>query len=338
MDEQRINIGIVTHNRPVLLKKCLDSVLHASNSLNIKICVIINGFCPSSDLVLQEYPQIETIKLKTPLNPGRARNQIIDHIDNGWICFLDDDVELPEDYFQTAMEFFKLHTEINIFGGPDLAPQKPTAFQQSLALAQMTFLASAHTRYRHGGSSSQDPIYHFSKTGEELILCNLWVHSRIFLKTNIRFPNDYKRNEENILIHRLKRQGEVFVFIHKMKVFHFKKNSFKSLYQAIASSSYHRTKSFFDFPDSFHPLYLIPSLFVLYLASLCFRSDQIYLAPLILYFILSFTSSFFVILSQKKPYRFIGRVMILQVFINLSYGLGMLLAVIKESALRLQRP
>lgn len=338
MNDQRINIAIVSYNRPILLKKCLTSVMKASHNLETKYFVTINGFCPSSDLVLQEFPMVEKINLNSPENPSAARNKIIDRIEHGWICFLDDDVEVPENYFQIGLEFSKLYPEINIFGGPDVAPLKPTTFQLSLTLAQMTFLASAHTRYRHGAGGDKDKNpYRFSKSGEELILCNMWINSLLLQTSKIRFPPSYKRNEENVMIYHLKKQGYTFGFLRHMKVFHFKKNSFQSLYQAIISSSYYRTKSFFDFPDSFHPLYLIPSIFIIYLVSLIFRYDEIYIAPLWLYIFLSFSSSFFLVWREEKPYRFIGRVMILQVFINLSYGIGMLWALVRESALRLRQ-
>lgn len=321
----------MTYNRAKLLKKCLESLkasLENSPSISSDIVIVVNGNCPSTDVLLKEYPFVHSHNLKNSVTPAKARNIAVSQVRGGWICFLDDDVEVPNHYFAQAQDFLLENKEYQIFGGPDLAPNQPTAFQEALALAQKTWLMSAHTRYRHGSINDSNVI--ISSTDQEFILCNLWIHSDVFKNSKILFPENYLRNEENVLLHQLGQKGYSFAFLPSLYVHHYKKDSFKQLFYAVFKSGSFRVKSFFDYPKSFHPLYLVPAFFIIYLAMIVYSEQALISTPLYLYLIISFLSSLVVTIENKKAYKIVGRVMIIQIFVNIVYGLGALAGLTKE--------
>ena len=147
-----------------------------------------------------------------------ARNYALSKASPGeWILFLDDDVQLPPDYFSKAMETLKQH-EPDVLGGPDICAPDATAFQRAYAFCQGHPLVTGHTHQRHRQSDGG------VKTADErnLTLCNLWIKREIF-EQGLRFPENYPRNEENVLLHQLQKAGKKILYAPDLAITHYKK-------------------------------------------------------------------------------------------------------------------
>lgn len=308
-------IIIPTFGRPVLLKSCLDSIF--GQVKEIEVIVIVNGVDEDTQKLLKNYPVIVITSKK--VTPGEARNQGIKIAQGDIIGFLDDDIELCENYFTNLDACLKKYPLANVVGGPDQTFPLANNWEKVIGLTLMSPLATAKTSNRHCRSEIE-----VSNANEEyLILCNLWAKRDVFEKENFSFDHRFFRNEENILLFHLKAANKQLIYTPSFYVYHHRKSNLKSLFGAVSSSGFFRSLSFFYYPQqvSFH--YMVPSLFVLYLISLIFFHQKILLLPMMVYIFLNVLISFRISLTNKSLMCFMG-IIFTQFVINIAYGFGFL--------------
>ncbi len=300
-----ISVIIVTHQRPQTLDFCLKSLLQQKSVSEFELLVVLNGPDEASAKFLRQQ-NIEFIALEKRMTPAGARNLAAQKSQCKWLLFLDDDVILPRDYFKKALPH--LEKRIEILGGPDQTPPEADEFEQALGLALSSPLATAHTHKRHYKGKGNEE-------GNEgkFILCHLWILRETFLSAF--FDERFFRNEENVLLHVLK--DKPMLYSPDLFVYHQRKANFFKLSPAVFSSGRHRMRSFFLYPDSFKPLYLVPLFFVFYLLSLIFLSQIWALLPLVVFFLLSLFFAF-----KRGGFSLGPMILSYQIFINLSYALG----------------
>ncbi|MBE0470370.1 MAG: glycosyltransferase family 2 protein [Methyloprofundus sp.] len=123
--QQKITIVICTHNRSNLLLNAIHSISDA-NSLtdqDISILVIANA---CSDDTLIKLKELKEQGVRFPLSfaveptPGKsfALAHAINLIDDGFICFIDDDQRVDKNYLQAILNAIHKHPEISFFCGP----------------------------------------------------------------------------------------------------------------------------------------------------------------------------------------------------------------------------
>jgi glycosyltransferase involved in cell wall biosynthesis len=306
-----LSIIIITHNREQLLTELLEDIYSELSTAQV---IVINN---SSKEISLKNPNTLLIN-KVHSTPGEARNTGIKAAVNDWILFLDDDVKIPIDYFKDALGFISKSCDAyDIIGGPDQTPPRSSLFSQCLGLCLKSPMTTAKTRHRH----SRQNIDITSGDEKNLILCNLWVKRQFIEKNRLRFNKGFFRNEENILITEALRKGARALYKPSLYVYHYRKSNFLSLARSTFSSGRYRAKSFFYARELFDPLFLVPTIWVLYLASLSFLNFPYKLLPLYLYLILSLGYS--AKIAAGNPIK-LGIIMGYQVFINILYGLGVL--------------
>lgn len=256
----KVSIIILTHHRLDLIKKCLESIwLQNPHSFDLEIISMINGLDVDTlryfDQVKFEHPNFIYFQNPVGLRVGEARNQIINKAKGDYLCFIDDDIELPKNYFQTASMLMETYENLDVFGGPDQTKKTASDFQLILGEVMKSFLAMGPTAKRHNVKGKD------TTEGSEinLILCNLWMKRSLF-KENFHFPKDYIRGEENILLGQLKKSGKSLIYSPKLLVYHERKNSIKKLVRATYYSGQFRSYGFFDESSTFRWYFLIPQL------------------------------------------------------------------------------
>jgi len=273
-----ITVIIPTKQRWDQLYSCLTSLFEADHA-EFDLTVLIGVHLPddtTSTLCHKHFSGVKTFEFDQTLTPGEIRNQLIQHTKPDFFLFLDDDIILPKNYFLEAKSHFRKNT--TVFGGPDLIPPDASFFQIALGLAQMSPMISAHTRSRHGTLFNPN---NRMATEHDFILCNLWIHSKVFYRWQLHFPFGFKRNEENILLHQIKKRSQQFFFSDKLFVYHQKKKDIFSLIRAVYTSGVCRMRGLVQFPASFSPLFLVPLFFLIYLfLLLTLRSSFILAIPL----------------------------------------------------------
>lgn len=229
------------------------------------------------------------------LRVGEARNQIIEKSTGKYLCFIDDDIELPNNYFVKAKSIISNNKNVDVFGGPDQTKENASDFQLILGEVMKSFFAMGPTAKRHRS------IGHCVESGNEinLILCNLWMKKSIF-NEGYNFPRNYIRNEENILLGQLKRNNKSLIYSSDLIVFHERKNSIKKLTRATYYSGVFRTYGFFDESTTFQWYFLIPQILLLLLVLSLFMSVKLSGLLVILYLMLITFKSMSIALKLKK--------------------------------------
>jgi len=317
------SVIIVTYKRPSALKLCLDSLQKYSGHFSGQIIVVINGEDKESELLLEDW-NCQVVILKKSKSPAQARNLAAHFAQNPWLLFLDDDIQIPASYFSVAHEIFKKYpTGLDIFGGPDHTPLEANQFEQALGLALSSPMATAHTFKRHQSKGDLE-----KGSESKFILCHLWIRREIFKTVN--FDERFVRNEENVLLFNLARSK--MLYSPELFVYHKRKAEFIKLFPAVFSSGAHRIKSFFLYPKSFNPVYLLPLLFLFYIASLTFIKADWFSFPLTVFMIVSLFYSF------KRGGITLGPIVLsYQLFINVAYALGTAWGIIDNTFFRLSK-
>lgn len=251
-----LQVVILTYQRHTLLQKCIDSVLKARQCADQRIGVeiIINGEGDSSNEFLLPYQnQVDfrvQAKPRAP-NPGEARNQIESDICAEWICFLDDDVEVPETFFKDFFELSK-NSEHGVWGGANLTPLGSQYFQTLSGYWLASYWGAAKSAQRYFERSSVQAEI------AELTLCNLFVRSDIFKQ--VLFPKGFVCAEEVMLLHEIQKQGIRFGTSEKLRVWHHRRD-YRQFYQQIYKYAWGRGQCLYQGVGSFY--HCIPSLFAI---------------------------------------------------------------------------
>ena len=315
-----LSIIIVTFKRVQLLQRCLRSVEQSLNRTTDKIIIVVNGKDLETEQWLNAQGEHYTIlKLNDRLPPACARNVALKEAQGDFVVFLDDDVTVPEHYFAEGERILARYPEIDVFGGPDQSDRSADFYEKTLGLALTSPLATASTRSRHMKNSRN----HIGAGERKLILCNMWARLSLFCQENFVFDGRFYRNEENVLLFQLKKADKKMAYFSNLFVYHKRKAHLLNLMRAVFNSGRYRMRSFIIYPRSFSPIYLIPALFVLYLAILPFGNEFWQYLPAIMYLFLNLSFAIFLGIRSKSM-KSIPLVCLYQLVISLSYGMGLL--------------
>lgn len=313
-----VSIIIITSKRIQLLKNLLHQIKESFKES--EVIIVVNNDEPKEYQHLKEQFPFHWL-IGNYKTPGTARNAGIKASYGKWVLFLDDDVELPENFHQQAQIIFnELAHNVVVIGGPDQSPPKASYFSQALNLALSSPMATAHTRLRHSSNVSS------VRSGDEtnLILCNLWVKKEFIKNHAIEFNEHLFRNEENLFITQVLGPNGTIMYHPELFVYHYRKTQVNQLFRAVFSSGLHRIKSTLFSRDLFSALFLVPALLVLYLLGLPLLSEVPYgLVPLKVYLTLSLVISLKIGSGLYWPL-----VLFYQIFINIAYGFGIIVGLL----------
>lgn len=261
----KVTVVLLTHHRLKQVKLCLESIfLNKTDLFEIEIIALVNGKDEKTESYIKsvdrDYENFKYITLEESIPVGEARNEIINKSESEFLCFLDDDVEIPKNYFFSAEKIVKEYPNIDVFGGPDQAKKNGNEFQRILSEVMKSFFAMGPTRLRHTN-------VHRNELGSEinLILCNLWMRKSLF-DEGFGFPKGYIRNEENILMAKLSKAGKKLRYFSDLTVFHERKQSVKKLIRVTYLSGKFRTIGFFDESSTLNIWFFVPQVYMLSLA------------------------------------------------------------------------
>lgn len=116
-----ISIVILTRNRKLLLKNCLDSLIF-NKKLNYKILVVDNNSSDGTQVLLKQYKSVSIINNKQNLGVARARNIGIKRLKSDYIVFMDDDAFIEKDSFSKIIHFLQKNKKVGIIGPKILYP------------------------------------------------------------------------------------------------------------------------------------------------------------------------------------------------------------------------
>lgn len=221
-----VSIVFLSSHNLNLTKVCVDSVTKALTRAapeGFKCEIIVGYQCEERGRELKRLYQNYTAthfnlsQVPPNLHPPQARNFLLKlrSPDCKWILFVDDDVEIPPNFFVEFTRLKKLWPDATLFGGPNLTP----AYQKGLARDSGWLLASplnfvCRNRYGRGREGVR-------RSARDFILCNLFVRADISPEFALSLP----LGEELGLIRRLIEKGAICIYSPNLAVFHFRRET-----------------------------------------------------------------------------------------------------------------
>jgi GT2 family glycosyltransferase len=317
----QVSVITLTYKRLELLKRFLASYENQKDHpFDLKLYIVVNGEDPDTKNYLNHINHdYETICLPQHFHVGEARNLAIKQANGDFICVLDDDIEIPPDYFFKASQLVNDYPQVDVFGGPDATKPNASNFQKVLGEVLKSFLATGPTRRRHTPSKNK------YESGNEVkfILCNLWMRTNIFHEDELYFPNNFTRGEENLILAELKRRNKKMIYFSDLEVFHERKTSIRNQFKVTFYSGMFRAIGFFFNIETFKVYFIVPALCLLLFLYVFINSQVWGIYFLVLYISVVIYESIKAVTSAKK-YDFFFIALTLFITINLAYALGTL--------------
>ncbi len=316
-----VSVLIITHGREELLSKCLGSLRELEAPFNL--ILIANGLKLSEEVLNLSHSlssQVMTEFSPEKLTPGKARNLGLSLVTTPWVYLIDDDAYLIPHYGQIAGPLFQ-NAKVDVFGGPDAPAPKMTLFAQSLAIALSSPFCTGTTFARHRSLGNRL----VAADEQKLTSCNLWI--RMSALGEIRFPEDYKRGEEVLLLNQLDNSGASMFYHPKLKVGHFRRKNFWHLLRPSFDGGFYRSRILKEGKFVGAEVFWLPSVFVVLHLTYFFSPESFWemtkiYAGTILAVSLGLSS------KAGKPWLFCI-VALLHYFIVTTFGLGFLYERIK---------
>ncbi|MDY6833652.1 MAG: glycosyltransferase [Chloroflexota bacterium] len=263
--------------------------------------------------------------------PARQRNEAISKAKGEILFFFDDDVTIHPDVVDNMLRHYD-DKDVAVVGGPNLTPENDSRLQKyfGLVMASKFGCASMSTRYKQEGEARE---------GDEnsLILCNLSIRRSVIEKDGA-FNEGLWPNEENELLHRLQTQGWKLIYEPQAVVYHSRRPTLKAHAKQLFGYGRGRLEQTFIQPSSFSPLFLLPTLFVVYLLLLPFAELLIpvpeflrwgFLVPGMSYVGLCLATAVKSAWDEKDIMSFFWLLLLIPLT-HISYGLGFIYGVYKK--------
>ncbi|MBU1078608.1 MAG: glycosyltransferase, partial [Spirochaetes bacterium] len=255
-------------------------------------------------------------------HPARQRNLAALKAKGDILYFLDND-SVPGKNNLALINQFMQENRTEVMGGPSLAGEKDSSFQKTASLALGSFIGSAFSRSR------------YTRTGEprqsdesELILCNMAVNKKLFLKMKGFNPKLYP-NEENEFLNRIKKTGKPIFYHPELVVYRGHRKNLSAFIRQIFTYGRGRGEEVSIHPSDITLFPLISLGFNLYIISLLFISFRPLFIPGLIY-------SFIIIMASLLKTYTSGRMTtllllpLLYFVIHTFYGTGFLFGLIRS--------
>lgn len=269
-----------------------------------------------------DYPKsdfhVVVIKSK---NTSSNRNKGAEKARGKIIGFLDDDAVLEPDFLKRVEDFFGKYSWIDIAGGPQLTPKDDKRFAKisGYALTSKFGAAGVESRYKRGELK-------LDADERDLTSANLFVKKEVMNK--IKFDENLWPGEDSKFVDDAKKQGLKVAYCPDFVIYHRRRATSKGLIKQIFNYGRTRTLKESFFQTLKRPVFIVPSLFVIYLAvlliSVFFLGFNVFLfAPLGVYLLANLAFSAYEAVKNKDldamlilPYIFLT--------VHVSYGVGMI--------------
>jgi hypothetical protein len=258
-------------------------------------------------------PEVTFIYSSQPLAPGAARNLALETVTKEWTFFIDDDAQIPADYFSYALKLLKDLPRAQVIGGSDTYPQDSQGLALATSLTLESPLCTGFTARRH----SQAGVRPVKSDETSLTSCNLWVRSHWWLK-GLRFPENYIRGEETVLLKKISLQTDELWYVPTLRVHHQRRDKLTSIVKASYRGGYYRAHTLKEFGGDWW-FWLAP-IFVILHFSIIAMPPFFYACAIVWLALVGLASC--KIASEHRKLPSIPLMMVLHWIILFSYGLG----------------
>ena len=265
-------------------------------------------------------------------NPSRNRNRGIKNSKTELIAFANSHSSFPNDWSKNVREFFEMYPWIDIVGGPQLTPDTNNFFGKISGYALSSKFGAANVSGRYGGGKLK-----LNADETDITSSNLICKKKVFEK--IKWNETIYPGEDPKFIEDAKKTGFKVAFSGKIVGYNKRREDVGGFLKQIFNYGLMRTKKENFLKTLKMPLFLVPSVFVLYLVFLIEfgvvnfsvtgnfveggLKGSILILPLVLY---TFLSLLFAGIESVKNKNLKAVFVLPFVFplIHISYGIGML--------------
>jgi len=257
-------------------------------------------------------------------NPSANRNRGIIKARTSFVAFINAHTFLDKTWYDEVISFFNRHKDIDIAGGPQLTPSHQGAFASISGLALASLFGGGIVASRYGGSKEK-----LDADETWVTSANLICRKKVFKK--IKFDENIYPGEDPKFISDAIKQGFKIAYSPKILVYNKRRENFPGFVKQIFNYGITRPKKEKIADTLKKPVFLIPSLFLIYVIvlPLLIMITKIFLWPLLAYVVLDFIFSLFKSIISKRISSFFI-LLIIYPSIHLSYGLGFIIGLIKN--------
>lgn len=316
---------MASFNRSKILEKALIKIDELAPKELVKIHLLLH----SNDLESHHLISHSHFKTKIDVHdqdviptPGRSRNLLLKHARTQWVCFLDDDVIISDNYFQISQQILNQET-CHAFGGPDQAFEGDM-FQKTAGNLLESSLVMGTTNKRHSKESE------ISRDANELMLtlCNFWIDKSWLESKGLSFAENLLRCEENLLIDQMKRSGAKLFYFPQLYVYHLRRTKLNEIFHIQLKSGFYRGVELNQRGSLFKPLFLIPLVTGFCIIFLPILSPSLFVIAIKAHILLNLYLNLKILLNIKSPTAFaFGIIMV--ILIHTGFSLGMVVGWMK---------
>ncbi|MFV0590533.1 MAG: glycosyltransferase [Draconibacterium sp.] len=219
---------------------------------NFEIILVEDGKKDSSKDVITKYQDKLDIKYFFIENTSVSyrRNYGMSVAKGDYFVFFDSDCIIPGDYFNIVRKEITKNN-IKAWGGPDRDHQSFSNLQKAINYSMTSVFTTGGIR----GGKKKVGKYHPRSF-------NMGIAKEVYEKTG-GFPTVIQPGEDIIFSINIQRCGYQAHLIHEAFVYHKRKISIKKYFKQISSFGFVRYPITLLFPDTFSPVFLLPSIYTL---------------------------------------------------------------------------
>lgn len=277
---------------------------------------------------LKKYAKDIELIVETGENPSKNRNSGAGKAGGDLIAFVNSHTIIPDGWVEEVRKFFSEHPEVDIVGGPQLNPKESSFFVKASGYCLGSVFSTANTSSRYAPGKLD-----LDADEKQLTSANLICRKAVLDK--IKFDETLWPGEDPKFILDARKAGFKVAYSPDIFVFHKRRENLKDLSDQIMHYAMNRSGSLRKTVIS-NPLFLVPSLFLIYLflVPLFFVLSLwlpgviyfLFLGPLVLYIMLSVFFSFYESFRNNDPGSFFVLPLIFFI-IQVSYGIGFIMGV-----------
>lgn len=288
-----------------------------------------------------DYPQKNyEVIIEKGLSPSKNRNRGARRAKGKIVGFIDDDAVVDKKILIEVNDFFGKHPEVDIVGGPQLTPSDDRGFARVSGYALGSKFGAWKTARRYSINNS------VLDADETMVTsANLFCRSSVLKK--VKFDAKLFPGEDPKFISDAKRAGFRVAYSPEIMVYHRRRASARAMMKQMFSYGKTRTnKESFSETLTKRPFFLVPAIFIVYLALVFFASgfsatgafigakninfsSSLLLLPLIAYLVLDIGFSAYYSL-KNDDYKALVILPFVYPMIHISYGAGILSGYLKN--------
>ena len=242
-----------------MLRVCLKSLSAAKIPEVVEVIAALNGKGDAETAELLraaagEYDFLKVLELPRTCR-GEARNAALKASRGSWLCFLDDDTEVPPDYFANLAAEIALGGADVLGGGQTMDEGSVPAFEKAVYFTLSSVLGAGPYRVRFKpfeGRRAAGP--------EEFVLCNLALRRSALERNSLSFEGHLTSAEENLLLNKLAGLGSAMRLSGGLNLFHRRRSGYGALARQTFRSGMGRVQITSLYPAGFSFFTAFPGL------------------------------------------------------------------------------